>query len=76
MEILRYLFGACIEASRVLGVDESFRKDLAEKLARLAPPQVSPGGWIMEWLRLAPHCLHTRSDLCRWAWLGSKQGPS
>jgi len=47
---VRYLFGACIESSKILGVDEDFRNELIEKRARLAPTQVSSDGRIMEWL--------------------------
>jgi len=47
---LRYLFGACIEASRILGVDEDFRTELEAKRPRLAPTRVAADGRIMEWL--------------------------
>jgi alpha-L-fucosidase 2 len=50
MQLLRYLFGACIEASKTLGTDELFRHELIVKRARLAPTQVSSDGRIMEWL--------------------------
>jgi alpha-L-fucosidase 2 len=50
MQILRYLFDACIEASGILGVDEAFRKELKEKRARLAPTRIASDGRIMEWL--------------------------
>jgi alpha-L-fucosidase 2 len=48
---VRYLFGACIESSKLLGIDEAFRHELASKLARLAPTQVGSDGRIMEWLK-------------------------
>jgi alpha-L-fucosidase 2 len=54
MQLLRYLFGACIEASRMLGIDEEFRKELLEKSARLAPTQITTDGRIMEWLEEYP----------------------
>ncbi len=54
MQLLRYLFGACIEASKVLGIDEDFRKELTEKRARLAPNQITSDGRIMEWLEEYP----------------------
>jgi alpha-L-fucosidase 2 len=47
---VRYLFGACIESSRVLGIDEDFRQQLAAKRARLAPTQIGSDGRLMEWL--------------------------
>jgi alpha-L-fucosidase 2 len=50
MQLLRYLFGACIEASRILGVDEDFRRELNEKRARLAPTRIGSDGRVMEWL--------------------------
>jgi alpha-L-fucosidase 2 len=54
MQLLRYLFGACIEASKVLDTDQEFRSELQEKRARLAPTQVSSDGRIMEWLEEYP----------------------
>jgi alpha-L-fucosidase 2 len=50
MQILRELFGNCITAAEVLGVDQEFRQDLKAKLARLAPNQVGPDGRLQEWL--------------------------
>jgi alpha-L-fucosidase 2 len=47
---VRYLFGACIDSSKLLGIDEDFRQELASKRARLAPTQVGSDGRIMEWL--------------------------
>jgi alpha-L-fucosidase 2 len=49
-EITRYLFTACIESSKILGVDDDFRNELLQKRARLAPIQIGPDGRIMEWL--------------------------
>ncbi len=50
-QLVRYLFGACIESSKILGVDEDFRNELIAKRARLAPTQISSDGRIMEWLQ-------------------------
>jgi alpha-L-fucosidase 2 len=50
MQLLRYLFTACIEASKILGVDAEFRQELMTKRARLAPTRISSDGRIMEWL--------------------------
>ena len=50
MQILRNLFGSCIEASEKLGVDADFRKKLAAARARLAPNQVGQYGQLQEWL--------------------------
>jgi alpha-L-fucosidase 2 len=49
-QLVRYLFGACIESSKILGVDGDFRNELIAKRARLAPTQISSDGRIMEWL--------------------------
>lgn len=54
MQLLRYLFDACIEASRILGVDAEFRKELAAKRARLAPTRIGSDGRVMEWLEEYP----------------------
>ena len=48
-QLIRYLFGACIESSKILGVDEDFRNELIAKRARLAPTQIGSDGRIMEW---------------------------
>ena len=53
-QLVRYLFGACIESSKILGVDEDFRNELIAKRARLAPTQISSDGRIMEWLQEYP----------------------
>ncbi|MCM3900300.1 MAG: glycoside hydrolase family 95 protein [Pyrinomonadaceae bacterium] len=50
MQLLRYLFEACIESSRILGVDADFRQELTEKKSRLAPTRVGSDGRVMEWL--------------------------
>ncbi len=48
-QMLRYLFGACIESSKILGIDEAFRDELTAKRARLAPNQIGSDGRLMEW---------------------------
>jgi alpha-L-fucosidase 2 len=50
MQILRELFTNCIEASRILGVDEGFRQRLEEARARLAPMQIGKHGQLQEWI--------------------------
>jgi len=50
MQLLRYLFDACIESSRLLNIDEDFRKELINKRSRLAPTRVGSDGRVMEWL--------------------------
>ena len=50
MQILRDLFDACAEASVILGVDASFRKNVLAARARLAPMQIGHLGQLQEWL--------------------------
>jgi alpha-L-fucosidase 2 len=61
-EITRYLFTACIEASKILDVDEDFRNELLTKRARLEPIRIGPDGRIMEWpepyKEVEPHHRH------------------
>ena len=49
-QILRDLFGQVIEAGRILGTDEAFRKTLAATRGRLAPDRIGAGGQLQEWL--------------------------
>jgi len=49
-QIIRDLFTNCIEASRVLGVDEDFRRKLVELRGRIAPNQIGQYGQLQEWL--------------------------
>ena len=62
MQILRELFGNCIEAAEVLGVDDEFRARLAKARAKLAPNRIGQHGQIMEWLadyeEVEPHHRH------------------
>ena len=48
--IMRELFGYCIEFSKILGVDEDFRKQLETTLTKLPPYKVSKQGFIQEWI--------------------------
>ena len=48
-QMLRYLFTACIESSKILGTDDDFRNDLMTKRARLAPTPIGSDGRVMEW---------------------------
>lgn len=50
MQLLRYLFTATVEASRLLNVDTSLRDELLAARARLAPTRLGPDGRVMEWL--------------------------
>jgi alpha-L-fucosidase 2 len=49
-QIIRYLFGSVVEASKILKTDEAFRRELIEKRAKLAPTRVGADGRVMEWL--------------------------
>jgi alpha-L-fucosidase 2 len=49
-EQIRELFGNCIAAAGILGVDKDFSNELAMKRKRLAPLQIAPDGRLQEWL--------------------------
>ncbi len=51
LAILWDLFTHCIEAARVLSVDEDFREELEVARARLLPYQVGRHGQLQEWSR-------------------------
>jgi alpha-L-fucosidase 2 len=50
IQIIRDLFEACIDASKVLDIDAEFREELSTMRARLAPMQVGRHGQLQEWL--------------------------
>ena len=47
--LIRDLFTHCVQASKLLGVDEDFRKELEAKLSRLPPYQIGAGNRLQEW---------------------------
>jgi len=47
---IRELFGHCIEASRILGIDEDFRARLVATLPKLPPYQINSRGYLQEWI--------------------------
>ncbi len=49
-QIIRDLFTNCIEASKILDVDEEFRKTLVDMRGRIAPNQIGRHGQLQEWL--------------------------
>ncbi|MBQ4897765.1 glycoside hydrolase family 95 protein [Paenibacillus sp. Marseille-P2973] len=49
-QIIDELFGACIEASMLLGIDDDFRDLLAEARSRLPEPKIGRYGQLQEWL--------------------------
>ena len=51
IEIAKELFNACLEASRILGTDSAFEKDVKAALAKLPPIRVGKRyGTIQEWI--------------------------
>ncbi|MEO7598113.1 MAG: glycoside hydrolase family 95 protein [Opitutus sp.] len=50
LAILRDLFGACLEATRVLSEDAAFSERVAAALGRLPPLQIGAQGQLQEWL--------------------------
>jgi alpha-L-fucosidase 2 len=49
-QIIRELFGNCIEAAKILDVDGDFRRELAGLRSRIAPNQIGQYGQLQEWL--------------------------
>jgi hypothetical protein len=64
MQILRDLFGQCIEASQILETDGTFRERLEQMRGRLAPMQIGKYGQLQEWLQDwdDPNCHHRHSS--------------
>lgn len=62
-QLLRFLFGACIQASTILGEDQDLARVWKSKMDRLPPTQIGPDGRVMEWLKPYPeedpHHRHT-----------------
>lgn len=50
LAIIRELFPHCIEAGKVLGVDDAFRASLAAALQRLPPYRTNRLGYLQEWI--------------------------
>ena len=50
MQILRDLFGNCIQAAETLGIDAELRQSLAKARERLAPMQIGKHGQLQEYL--------------------------
>ena len=53
-QLLRFLFGACIESSQILGVDQDLAAEFQAKRDRLPPTRIGSDGRIMEWLQEYP----------------------
>ncbi len=50
MSIIRDLFSSVIEASKILGTDEDFRKKLEGQLVKLRPQRIGSHGQLQEWI--------------------------
>jgi alpha-L-fucosidase 2 len=48
--LIRELFSHCIEASKLLGVDEEFRARLEAALERIPPYRINGRGFLQEWI--------------------------
>ena len=49
-QIIRDLLGNCIDAARVLGVDEDLRRTWADTRSRIAPDRIGRYGQLQEWM--------------------------
>lgn len=49
-QIIRSLFGACIQAAQVLDIDQPFAAQLTDLHKRIAPNQIGQHGQLLEWL--------------------------
>lgn len=51
MAIIRDLFTNCIQASKILNIDNEFRRQLEESRSKLYPPHLGSKGQLQEWFR-------------------------
>jgi alpha-L-fucosidase 2 len=51
LELIHDLFAHCIAASKLLGIDKSFRSRLEASLVKLYPLQIGPDGRLQEWFQ-------------------------
>jgi alpha-L-fucosidase 2 len=49
-QIIRTLFKACVQASKILSHDEEFAESLTELIPKIAPNQIGQYGQLQEWL--------------------------
>ncbi|MEK3881809.1 glycoside hydrolase family 95 protein [Paenibacillus sp. PL2-23] len=49
MAMIRELFGHCIQAAGLLGVDSEWKQQVAEAMSRLIDPGIGPDGRLREW---------------------------
>jgi alpha-L-fucosidase 2 len=50
-QIIRELFTNCIEAAKILGIDDDFRRKLTKLRSQVAPNQIGQHGQLQEWLQ-------------------------
>ena len=55
-QILRDLFTQCVEAARILGVEDELNEQLKAARDRLAPTRIGEGGYILEWAEDYEEC--------------------
>ncbi|NOV03062.1 glycoside hydrolase family 95 protein [Paenibacillus planticolens] len=48
-QLIFALFSGCVEASRLLGIDDALREELVRTISRLPEPQIGQHGQLMEW---------------------------
>jgi alpha-L-fucosidase 2 len=48
-QVIGETFASCLEAAEALGIDDAFTREVKQKLARLAGPQIGKDGRLMEW---------------------------
>jgi alpha-L-fucosidase 2 len=51
MQIITKIFSICIEASKMLNIDEEFRELLIERRSKLHPLKISENGYLQEWFK-------------------------
>jgi alpha-L-fucosidase 2 len=49
LQIVWHLFNSCIDAAKVLGVEDKFTKKLEDQLENLTPVKIGEDGRILEW---------------------------
>ena len=64
-QLLRFLFGACIESADILGVDKEFAAELKTKRDRLPPTRIGSDGRVMEWPGRIQVGRSRRTGMCR-----------
>jgi len=50
VQIIKELFNNTLDAAKVLGIDDETTKKIRETLPQLPPMQISPNGYLQEWL--------------------------